>query len=262
MDVFYSELCLIGKNPAENVRAMRDAGATDIELMLDGAGWESFHDRIDELAAKLRIPGISYSVHVPVWEGNLTSRNAFVREGVLQSYCASIRMAAAVGASQLVVHPGFCYIPNDDKVELRKICSQLLERLFDFNRGYGLRLLIENVGTNTTSLFTKEEYIDFCKGLPPEGGSLIDVGHAHVNGWDISQLILGVKDNLCALHLHDNNGDKDSHLPIGEGSIDWPTLAAAVKSLDSCPSLILEYDIGNPLEKLAQGRQRICELMA
>lgn len=255
MDIFYSELCLIGGEPELNVAKMRDAGGCNIELMLDGAGWEGFATRIEELAHRLSGCGVCYSVHTPVWEANLTSRNSFIREGVLEGYRQTIRLAARLGAGQVVVHPGFCSVAGDDKVALKKIMREQLDRLFEFNRDYGIQLLIENVGSNATSLFTMEEYIDFCKGLPPEGGALLDIGHAHINGWDMARLISGVADRLCALHLHDNSGNADQHLPIGEGTVDWAALARILAGTAAKPHLVLEYDIGTDLHRLAEGKR-------
>jgi sugar phosphate isomerase/epimerase len=40
--------------------------------------------------------------------------------------------------------------------------------------------------------------------------------------------------------VHDNHGVKDEHLWPGDGTIDWPATAAALKALPSKPALVLE----------------------
>jgi sugar phosphate isomerase/epimerase len=50
-----------------------------------------------------------------------------------------------------------------------------------------------------------------------------------------------LRELVSSVHLHDNHGDKDEHLPPYEGTIDWP---AAIKLLKTAPTanlpLILE----------------------
>jgi len=49
-------------------------------------------------------------------------------------------------------------------------------------------------------------------------GMTLDVGHAHTNG--VLSEFLGMKE-IVHVHIHDNNGRRDEHLPIGEGTIAW-----------------------------------------
>jgi hypothetical protein len=51
--VYYSELCLIGGSVESNVDKLIAHGAENVELMLDGEGWNDFHLCMDELAATL-----------------------------------------------------------------------------------------------------------------------------------------------------------------------------------------------------------------
>lgn len=254
MNIYFSELFCLGANPVQAVEQMQAAGATHVELMLDGGQWNNFHLRVDELADSLRRSDICYAVHTPVWEANLTCENSLLRAAVLEGYKQSIVFAARLGARHVVIHPGFCNAPCFDKVQGQKRAAEAIDRLFTFNKAYGLRLLIENVGTPTTSLYTMEQYIDFCNALPVEGGALVDVGHAHISGWDFERLFTGLGGRLTAMHLHDNDGSSDSHCPIGEGSIDWQQLAALVRGMETIPELILEYNIGYPVEKLRAGK--------
>ena len=55
----------------------------------------------------------------------------------------------------------------------------------------------------------------------PSAKSLIDTGHAHVNGWDIPAVVQSLGERLVACHVHDNDATADAHLPIGQGTIEW-----------------------------------------
>jgi sugar phosphate isomerase/epimerase len=258
MRVFYSELCLIGCGVESNVDSLVAHGAENIELMLDGEGWNDFHLNMDGLAATLKNKNVGYSVHVPVWDANLTSENAHLRNAVLESYKATIAFASRIEARHVVLHTGWCSDPHFSKEKGRMRARIALEELAEFNRSYGQLLLVENIGSNAASLFSEEQFVEFLDGFPANIGYVVDIGHAHINGWHIASLLKKLGDKLHALHIHDNDGQKDIHAPVGaplgEGSIDWNMVLRAAKDTHRDLSLILEYNIGTGLDKLTQGK--------
>lgn len=255
MNIYYSELCLLGRDVLSNVDKLIANGADNIELMLDGPGWDRFEMRMDSLVPKLLQRRVSYSIHSPVWDTNLTSENYFVREGVKESLRQSIVLANKLHAAHVVIHPGICLSTCFNKETAKKRARESLLELLAFNRDYGMRLLIENVGDNQTSLFTQEEFARFLDDFPDQSGFLIDIGHAHKNGWDIPLLLSTIKKQLYAVHIHDNNGRYDQHYPIGNGTTDWETVFSAIDQADRNLNLVLEYDIGTPLQNLADGKK-------
>jgi sugar phosphate isomerase/epimerase len=72
-----------------------------------------------------------------------------------------------------------------------------------------------------------------------------DIGHAHLADSPekerIEKSFAPLRELVYAVHLHDNHGDKDEHLPPFDGTIEWPT---AIKLLKSAPQanlpLVLE----------------------
>jgi sugar phosphate isomerase/epimerase len=67
-----------------------------------------------------------------------------------------------------------------------------------------------------------------------------DIGHAHLaDGPEeerIEKSFAPLRELVCSVHLHDNHGDKDEHLPPFDGSINWPS---AIKTLQSAPQTSL-----------------------
>ncbi len=254
MKISYSELCLIGGGVEDNVDKLIGNGAEHIELMLDGAGWNDFHLRMEEFASMLKTKKATYSVHVPVWDVNLTNENSFLREAVLESYRQTIVFASMVGASHVVLHTGWCSDAHFSKETARQRLGFSLIALHEFNASYGRLLLVENVGSNATSLFTERQFIDFFNGLPDDFGCLVDIGHAFINGWSIETLLPSLGARLRALHLHDNDGIKDRHAPLGDGNIDWKSVLSAAAETGRDLNLVLEYNIGTDLGRLAEGK--------
>jgi len=72
-----------------------------------------------------------------------------------------------------------------------------------------------------------------------------DIGHANLAEFPqderIEKSFAPLRDLVSSVHLHDNHGEKDEHLPPYDGSVDWPS---AIKTLQSAPQtglpLILE----------------------
>ena len=105
-------------------------------------------------------------------------------------------------------------------------------------------MVIENVGLKQYNLFNEEEYMALLSEFPT-AQALIDVGHAQGNDWDFDSLICGLGSRIAAFHLHDNDGERDQHLPIGTSCIDWPHLLALIQMYASKATLVLEYANGN-----------------
>ncbi len=67
-----------------------------------------------------------------------------------------------------------------------------------------------------------------------------DIGHAHLaDGPEedrIEKSFAPLRELVSSVHLHDNHGDKDEHLPPFGGSIDW---GGAIKTVQSAPQTSL-----------------------
>lgn len=70
-----------------------------------------------------------------------------------------------------------------------------------------------------------------------------DSGHALVfSDVPATTWVKTLGSDLAHCHLHDNDGEYDSHLPIGDGIEDWAALLAALNGMRSRPMLVLESD--------------------
>lgn len=127
--------------------------------------------------------------------------------------------------------------------------------------GYGVQVVIENVGLRTKGnvLFTLPEYLELFKEFP-QAMALIDTGHAHVNGWNLAEVVEALGSRLLACHVHDNDGNGDDHLPVGQGNIDWEAYFGAVKKFAPESTQVFEYCCG--FKTTAELEARIAELKA
>ncbi|MGE8205463.1 sugar phosphate isomerase/epimerase family protein [Heyndrickxia sp. NPDC080065] len=254
-DICYSDLVLINNDIFENINDLIKHGANKIELMMDGEKWDDMEDLFEDFSSKLKALPVGYTIHPPAWDINLTSENKAIREASFSEYKKAIEFASMIGAGHVVIHPGFCFSPIFDKKLAQQRAAFYIKRLCEVAKPLNVKLAIENVGYNGSSLFTQNEFTSFLEVMDETAGYLIDIGHAHLNGWNIPQLIKDTKDQLLALHIHDNNGTGDDHLPIGEGSIQWKEIFAMINEHSVDCQLILEYAPATPLKELRKGKE-------
>ena len=67
------------------------------------------------------------------------------------------------------------------------------------------------------------EQIRMCDSLNlPNVGCCLDTSHANLAGGDPVEALRRIGSRLIALHVSDNDGERDLHALPGEGSVDWP----------------------------------------
>jgi len=187
------------------------ARTNTIEIFADAA-----HDILGRNPLPVPDDDITLSVHAPTADINIASCRETVRNASIGLIAGVCQRAAEMGASHVVVHPGFSPWPEQEQDSF----SALLRSLDDLARiqeQTGMDVAVENMGSWEMCHFRDP-------GLLPElsGRGLsfcLDVGHAFLNGVLDDFLSRG---SPCAVHIHDNRGKTDDHLAPGMGSIDFP----------------------------------------
>lgn len=123
----------------------------------------------------------------------------------------------------------------------------------------GIRLAIENIyGGRFYSQI--DELIALVEEVNLENvGFCLDVGHANVDGVDIPATIQRMGKKLYEVHLHDNNGKKDQHLPIGFGTVNWIEVIEALNAINYPGTATFEF-FRWPLPDYEQGLTRAVEM--
>ncbi|MCD8223448.1 MAG: sugar phosphate isomerase/epimerase [Clostridiales bacterium] len=262
MKISYSELIVLNQDVPGNIQKLIEAGSNHIELMMDAAGWDRYAGNYNELLPILKSYDVHYSVHPAAWDINLTAEMKILRDAAYQHHLEALDFCEKLGASHMVVHPGFSYSPCFNKETARKRAHEIICRLAEKAKDSGVKLAFENVGYNGTSIYSEEQYLSALNDVDPMVGYLIDTGHAHVNHWDIPKMIHTVSNRLFGLHIHDNCGNCDAHLPIGKGTIDWNSVIEAMKHIQTSDcEFVLEYAPMTPMEELAKGKSILTEAL-
>lgn len=119
-----------------------------------------------------------------------------------------------------------------------------LSEAIRMSKEYGVRLCIENTeitrGENNCHMFTQNEFISNAK-LQNDCSILIDIGHANCAGWDLGKVIFELKDKILGYHLHNNDGYRDSHVSISDGTIDMDNFMKNYCRYTPNADLTIEY---------------------
>lgn len=191
---------------------------------------------IGEFAALLgAFPG--HTVHAPfmdVWPG---AADESIRNVSLEQMRKTMAIAKAWKSLLVVMHF------NYDPIYYRQQFKGWLDRAARFYQTLlaasdGPLIALENIAETTPFIALQlEKKID-----RPRLIHCLDIGHHHVFARiPLEEWIfyLGPRRHIH-FHLHDNFGNNDDHLALGQGNIDWPAAKAAISGLD-CPfSVALE----------------------
>ncbi len=155
---------------------------------------------------------------------NIASENEQVRKFSLEEVERTIGMARGLGAGLITIHGG-SFSDEDYKNALtrsRKSLEYLNTLLGD------VKICVENLPTLGHSWSPPRELPIYPRDLVylVEGldciGITFDTGHANTVG-NVLEFYKEISKTgkVWDMHLHDNLGERDSHLPIGRGNIDW-----------------------------------------
>ena len=154
-------------------------------------------------------------------------------------YKKEIEAAALTGAKYLVVHHlKDAILASPDQKE-RTFAQNLVfyNKLMPYFEEFGIKLAIENLfslgdsptGYVKSNIATAEEVVEFIELLGEDKAvSCLDVGHMNMIGKDVTEAIYVLGNKLKVLHLHDNYGKGDLHLPPLYGNIDWNSMKKAL----------------------------------
>lgn len=80
----------------------------------------------------------------------------------------------------------------------------------------------------------------------PNVGLTLDIGHAATVGQEAVGFLNAVKEELVHVHMHDNNGVRDEHLPLGKGQIDYRSFLATLSDIRYEGAVAFEFSLPNP----------------
>jgi sugar phosphate isomerase/epimerase len=202
-------------------------------------------DQLDQaqlrrIAARLANADLAVTVHAPFLDLNPGATDPLVQDVTFRRYQQALHAAATLGARLIVFHPGYDVWRYGQQQQL----------WIEQNLRFWPPLLVEAARANCVmtleNIFEPEPLL--LAGLlntfsSPWLGHCFDIGHWRLfASVTMEEWFSALGHRMRHLHLHDNFGMKDDHLPMGEGSIDFTPLFAQLRTTpnEDRPSATLE----------------------
>ena len=190
---------------------------------------------------------LKYSIHAPFMDVNIASPQDQSRLNSIAQIKSSIDLANEINAEAVVVHPGLIsFLANKYfKKEVYEFANQSIKEIGDYAKNLGVMATIENMPNFESMIY--QNIADLNQLLVEnEMHMTLDIGHANHVGYAPEDMIF---DSIKHVHVHDNLGDDDSHLALGEGSIDLKYIINTLESKNYDGIYILEVNDYDSIKK-------------
>jgi sugar phosphate isomerase/epimerase len=217
MKLGFSTLALFMNSLEDFLETASRDGFQLIEILCEGPYWPrnvmAFNNNFEIFDSY----DIDVYLHSPTIDLNPGSLNPGIREETLKQLKETINFGTKINCKAITTHPGLIH--------------RLEERVRNFGMEHAINVLTEatNYSEERGIKFSIEnmpnKYAYFCnsadehKFFVEKCGSYatVDTGHANTSG-DVESFFK--LRNIVYYHLNDNDGEKDQHLALGEGTLD------------------------------------------
>lgn len=242
------------------------AGITGFEVVF----YESYlspeiHKEYLELVHRIKSElNVGFTIHAPVLDIHLGSLNQKIRELAQEEIKASLNFAREIDASVVVVHPApailsmptgeWCKqryeslsVATEKSIQQERNLLRSLKDLADY--APDILLGVENLIFPHELYKSPEEIKELLEKVNRTNvGFTFDVGHAQISGHNPADFINVLGDQVYHVHLHDNHGVIDEHLPLGEGIIDYVGIIQSLKQSNYLGVVNLEFSPISPAD--------------
>lgn len=237
--------CFYRRRIFDILEAVRESGFDEVEVCSFPQHLD-FHnnDEVCRAADRMQALGVRpVSFHAPFADRiDITSPDEAVREAAVAELLSACGAAALMHCPQVVLHPGperegrppeaeFLKRMHHAAVSLNRIAERCCE--------LGVRLLLENMLAHLLFGHVRDMMYLLGEITTCEVGTCLDTGHAHL-AREMDVVIQKLSGHLKMVHVNDNHGDWDAHLPPGEGTIDWRRVVCQLRRHHFHGGLVLE----------------------
>lgn len=201
---------------------------------------EAFHQNLANLLAER---SLSCSIHLPFIDLSPGSADKLILQASKERLRKAISLARIYAPKHLVGHPFYIESMHPDRDAWLERSLGVWEDVLNQVQTWEspAPLYLENTfETSPDVLSALQERL-----LGANVGVCFDLGHwfsfaggrrkQNLHAW-----LDAFAPYLKHLHLHDNNGDTDAHLPLGQGAIPWRELSETLQARKLAPTATLE----------------------
>ena len=179
-------------------------------------------EKLEAQSALLRDAGLATTIHAPFLDLNPGALDGTIRDATRHRFEQLFQAAEILQPRVIVFHPGYDELRyGDSRMAWLKNSIEFWRDFLPSARKVGCIITVENI-------FEKEP--STLRGLleavdDPSFRHCFDVGHWHMfSTVPLEEWFAELGPYIAELHIHDNHGEADEHLPLGEGVIDFDLL--------------------------------------
>ncbi len=215
-----------GRPVEDELRWIGAAGFEFVDLTLEPpAAWPVDGERIAAVLRDLGLAAVGHTAYfLPI-----ASPFPELRAQAQALFVAALDAFAAAGAELVNLHPDpMTRLFPPAEIAARN--AEAVAALSEEAAGRGQRLIVENLGR----AFSRAEDLQPIFDAVPAAGFHLDVGHANMGAARrednrTGSLLAAFGERLAHVHLSDNFGLEDLHLPLGAGTVDWRAVVRLLK---------------------------------
>lgn len=187
-------------------------------------------------------------IHGPFWGFVIASQDPEIRAVVSKRLLQGLDVCAAIGATQMVIHsPYTSWSYNNldanpgERERIIEHTHLTMAEAVGRAEDIGCTMVIENIEDKDPAI-----RVALADSFNSSAVAVsIDTGHAqYAHGYTgappVDYYVRAAGNRLQHIHLQDADGYADRHWSLGEGSIHWRSVFAALGALESNPRLIIE----------------------
>ena len=249
----------------KELEAISELGFDYLELTMDPpqAHYSLIRQQKKRLLKALDRKQMKLVCHLPsfVYTADLTHG---LRKASLNEVIKSLEVAAELGCLKSVLHPSYImglgiFVMD----QAREYALESLEAIMEKADQLELLICLENLFPKAHSLVEPEDFTDIFEKFPNLKMTL-DTGHAHIEDTDGKRAVKFIErfsDRIDHIHVSDNFGEADNHLPVGAGTVNLNEIVKALKGIGYDNTITLEV-FSKDRDYLKMSRNKVAAMFA
>jgi sugar phosphate isomerase/epimerase len=170
--------------------------------------------------------------------------NPTVRKEGLRYVKQLIDLASDLNAGIVTFIPGR-YLSNTSFDQAWKWSIENIRECVNFAKDKNIQLGLENLVNSNEFTNSSQNIIRMVNEINDKTlGVTVDLGHINVIGESFENFIQKLGDRIVNIHVDDNDGSGDAHLPPGAGNIDFSSVIQILNKVGYTGCLTLEVAPG------------------
>jgi sugar phosphate isomerase/epimerase len=226
------------------------------------AHYTTIRKQMRSISGALASRSMNIICHLPTFVSTADLTES-IREASLLEMYNSLEVAAELGCQKVVLHPGHIsgmgiYVKETALAHANNSLTAIIDRA----QALGLCVCLENMFPKCRAFVEPADFVEILERFPDLMLTL-DTGHANIgnsSGRRILEFIEKFGRRIGHLHVSDNFGERDDHIPLGAGKIDFLKIVSALKQCEYDDTATFEI-FSEDRRELQMSRDRFDEML-